>query len=139
MPIKPWQLKRLNRELRDYTFVLENDEETICFHYGKYFITVSDFTRYPFFPPQISIDGKLLSYTSFYFPRRLLEDYSKKHACPCCVSIMCPENWSPALGILDILKEYVGLVEKLKTFQKLKMFRCVRLPDDTIYEITSFF
>jgi hypothetical protein len=139
MPIKPWQLKRLNRELRDYTFVLENDEETICFHFGKYFITLRDFARYPFFPPRVSIDGKELLYTSAYFPPRLLEDYSKKHECPCCVSIMCPDNWSPSFGILDILNEYVSFVEKLITFQKLKMFQGVRLPDDMIYEITSFF
>ena len=61
MPIKPWQLKRLNRELRDYPFVLQNDEDTICFHFGKYFIKAS----VSLFPPQISIDGKPLS----FFPR----------------------------------------------------------------------
>jgi len=137
--MKPWQLKRLNRELRDYPFVLQSDEDTISFHFGKYFIIASDFSRYPFFPPQISIDGKPLSYTPSYFPPRLLEDYSKKHPCPCCVSIMCPENWSPSFGIKDILHEYVLFVNKLITFQKLKMFKGAKLPNDMIYEIASFF
>jgi hypothetical protein len=52
---------------------------------------------------------------------------------------MCPDNWSPTLGITDILKEFLEFVETLKTFQKLKMFQDVDLPDDMIFEIASFF
>lgn len=138
MPIQPWLLRRLERELAEYPFFI--DDETIHFSFGKYAIQISELGRrgYPFSPPRVTINGKNLSYTPTYFPPRLIEGYAKKYKCPCCVSIMCPDNWSPSFRITDILNEYVGFVEKLKTFQKLKMFQAVRLPDDMIYEVASF-
>lgn len=141
MPLKPWLLHRLSRELEDYQPVVIDDvKETVTFQYGKYTIQVSDLNQgYPFKPPRVSVDGKILAYTPSFFPPRLISEYSKKHKCPCCVSITCPDNWSPSFRITDILKEYLDFVEKLKTFQKLKMFNGVNLPDDMIFEISSFF
>lgn len=139
MPLKPWILRRIRRELDKYPFVLENNEETIRFQFGKYIIQVNELAGYPFSPPRITIDGKILSYaSSSLFPSRLIGEYSKKYNCPCCVSITCPDNWSPSFGIIHILHEFVGFVEKLKTHQKIKIFQSVNLPEDMIYEITSF-
>jgi ubiquitin-protein ligase len=131
----------LSRELEDYQpVVIDNVKETVTFQYGKYTIQVSDLNQgYPFKPPCVSIDGKILAYTPSFFPPRLITDYAKKYDCPCCVSITCPDNWSPAFRITDILKEFLVFTEKLKTFQKLKMFAGVDLPDDMIFEINSFF
>jgi len=140
MPLKPSLQKRLARELKDYPYVLDDDEKTIRFQYSKYAVIIREFNQdYPFKPPQVTIDEKLLSYTPSFFPPRLLEEYCKTHKCPCCVSITCPDNWSPSFKITDILKEYLDFVEKLKTFQKLKMFKDVQLPDDMIFEISSYF
>ena len=141
MPLKPWLLNRLSRELEDYQPVVIDDvKETVTFQYGKYTIQVIDLNQgYPFKPPCVSIDGKILAYTPSFFPPRLITDYAKKYDCPCCVSITCPDNWSPAFRITDILKEFLVFTEKLKTFQKLKMFAGVDLPDDMIFEINSFF
>ena len=136
--MRSWLLNRLNRELVDHPFVLDEKKETIHFSFEKYSIQISALDSYPFSPPRVTIDGKILSYTHTYFPARLINDFSKHNNCPCCVSILCPENWSPSFKILDILKEYVIFVEKLKTRQKLKMFHGVKLPDDMIYEIASF-
>ena len=140
MPLKPWLIKRLMRELQDYDSVIDDVNETVNFQYGKYDIHVSEFSKgYPFQPPCVSINGKTLAYTPSFFPPRLISEYSKKHKCPCCVSITCPDNWSPAFRITDILKEFLEFVETLKTFQKLQTFRDVNLPDDMIFEIASFF
>lgn len=138
MSITPWQISRLNRELIHYTLV---DEETIRFQFKKYTIQVSGFAQYPFHPPhQISIDGKILSYSPSYFPPRLIEGYSEKHGCPCCSSIMYEKNWSPSLRIIDILHEYERFIKNLKTFQQIQFFNHVnvKLPDDIISEIISF-
>ena len=139
MPLKQWLLKRLTRELHDYQPVIDNEEETVTFQYGKYYIQVSELSKgYPFSPPRVSIDGKILAYTPSFFPSRLISEYSAKHKCPCCVSITCPDNWSPSFRITDILKEFLEFVETLKTFQKMKMFNGANLPDDMIFEIASF-
>jgi hypothetical protein len=138
--IKPWQLKRIQTELTDHAYTFDGDE-TIEFRYAdKYEVKMSDLNRYPFFPPQTIIDGIAMSYASLAFPRRLYAEYFLKHdnKCPCCMSIACENNWSPSLGIMDILKEYFGFVETLKTYQKIKIFRDVNLPDDMINEIISF-
>jgi ubiquitin-protein ligase len=123
MPFKPWLLNRLRKELKDYDSVMIDDEnETVSFQYGKYDIHVREFSKgYPFAPPRVSINGKTLAYTPSFFPARLISDYSAKHKCPCCVSIMCPDNWSPTFGIADILKEFLEFVETLKTFQKTEI------------------
>ena len=137
MAITPRQISRLNRELSDYPYTLI-DEETIQFQYKKYSIQVGGFTSYPFHPPQVSIGGKILSYSSHFFPSRSTKGYSKKHGCPCCTSIVCANNWSPSLGIIAILNEYELFIKNLKVFQQKQVFQYVNLPDDMIGEILSF-
>ena len=112
--IKPWLLRRLEKELADHPFTLASDgDETVCFSFGKYAVTAHVGSNYPFYPPLLTIDGKPFSYTPSFFPQNMLASLT---SCPCCVSITCPENWSPALGILDILREFVAFVETLKMF-----------------------
>jgi ubiquitin-protein ligase len=136
--MKPWLFRRLERELADHPFTSDGEDETVRFNFGKYAVEAYVGENYPFSPPRLTIDGKTLSYTPTFFPPNLLASYAKEYTCPCCVSITCPDNWSPAFHILDVLREYVDFVEKLKTFQKMRMFRRVALPDDMIYEIGSF-
>lgn len=137
MSITPRQFSRLNRELREYPYTLI-DEETIQFQYKKYLVSVGGFSLYPFHPPQVSINGKILSYSPPFFPLRSIEGYSEKYKCPCCTSIMCANNWSPSLGLLAILNEYELFIQNLKMFQRIKVFKHVNLPDDMIGEIISF-
>jgi ubiquitin-protein ligase len=141
MPIKQWQLTRIRRELADIddSFFFDG-EETIEFQYGKYAVIMSGLTSYPFSPPHVNINGQILSYTPRNFPKRLYKEHTLTypHKCPCCVSIYCTENWSPALGIKHIMKEYIEFIEKLKTYQKIRMFQGIRMPDDIIKEIISF-
>ena len=141
MPIKQWQLNRIRKELAniDDSFVFDG-EETVEFRYGKYAVEISGLTSYPFFPPHVNIDGQILSYTPRNFPERLYKEHllTYLNKCPCCMSIYCADNWSPSLGIKHIMKEYIGFIEKLKTYQKIRMFQDIRLPDGIIKEIISF-
>jgi ubiquitin-protein ligase len=139
--MKSWQLKRIRIELGENNdLIINNDEDTIEFQYGKYKVKISDLNHYPFFPPKMNINGLNLSYSPALFPRRLYDEHTTKYKnkCPCCVSVYCADNWSPSLGIKDIMNEYIGFVEKLKTYQKIKIFRDTNLPDDMINEIISF-
>ena len=143
MPIKQWQLNRIRSELGggDESFSYNEGEETVQFRYGKYDVQMSELTHYPFYPPLIHINGKHLSYTPKHYPKRLYEEHTSSkynNKCPCCVSIYCPDKWAPSLGINHIMNEYIAFVEKLKTYQKIKIFRDVMLPDDMIGEIISF-
>ena len=135
--ITPRQIFRLNRELREYPFTLI-DKETIYFKFKKYTIQLDGFAQYPFHPPRVSVDGKILSYSPSFFPPRLIKEYSKTHKCPCCTSIMCANNWSPSLGIIAILNEYELFIQNLKTFQQIQVFKHVHLPDDMIGEIIAY-
>ena len=143
MPIKQWQLNRIKNELgrRDDSFSFTEGEETVQFRYGKYYVQMSELTHYPFYPPRMNINGRPLSYTPIHYPKRLYEEHTSSkynNKCPCCVSIYCPDKWAPSLGIKHIMNEYIAFVEKLKTYQKIKIFRDVMLPDDMIGEIISF-
>jgi hypothetical protein len=140
MPIKPWQLKRIQIELIDHAYTFDGDETIEFFYANKYQVKMCDLVRYPFHPPQITIDGITLSYASSTFPRRLYAEYflQNNNKCPCCISIACANNWSPSLGIIDVMKEYVRFVETLKTYQKIKIFGDIHLPEDIIKEIISF-
>ena len=137
MSITPRQISRLNRELSEYPFMFI-DEKTIQFYFNKDTIQVNAFEQYPFHPPQVSINGKIFSYSPSFFPLRSIEGYSKKHGCHCCSSIMCANNWSPSLGIITILNEYELFIKNLKTFQQIQVFKHVNLPDDVIGEVISF-
>ena len=143
MPIKQWQLKRIKNELGggDDSFLFDEDEDTVYFRYGKYNVKMSELTHYPFHPPHIHINGRSLSYTPNHYPKRLYEEHISlkyNNKCPCCVSIFCPDKWAPSLGIQHIMNEYIAFVDTLKTYQKIKIFRDVLLPDDMINTIVSF-
>jgi len=137
MSITPRQISRLNKELSEYPYTFTNNE-SIAFVFKKYSIQVDGFLLYPFHPPQVSINGRILSYSPSFFPLRMLEEYAKIHGCPCCTSITCPNNWSPSLGLLAILEEYETFIQKLKTFLQVKVFKQVILPDDMIGEIIAY-
>ena len=143
MPVKQWQLNRIKHELGggDDSFSFDEDEDTVQFRYGKYMVKMSDLTHYPFYPPRMNINGRSLSYNPRHFPKRLYEEHTSSkynNKCPCCVSIYCADNWAPSLGIKHIMNEYIAFVETLKTYQKIKIFRDVMLPDEMIQEIISF-
>ncbi|MGY8916353.1 MAG: ubiquitin-conjugating enzyme E2 variant [Flavobacteriales bacterium] len=94
--------------------------------------------NYPFYPPKMKVNEKRISYAPYEFPQRLYNKYKKEQGCPCCTTMTCSGNWSPACGVIDIAKEYLSFINKLKTYQKIKMFEKSKFPDDMIKEIISY-
>ena len=62
----------------------------------------------------------------------------KKNNCMCCYSLLCPDRWSPAMRIIQIIQEYESFINSLKTIQKKRMFKKINLPDDMIGYILDF-
>ena len=130
--------KRLNRDLRGYEYQHISASKT-SFIYKNKIVDIQHDNTYPFTPPKISINNVRLIYDMSFFPKRLW----KKHIdtfnkCMCCDNIQCPEKWSPALNIFDIINEYEAFKERLITIQKKYIFSFVSLPDDMIYEINGY-
>ena len=134
----PHQIRRIGKELENIDYSLDVNEKSVEFLYKKYQAKFFFRENYPFLPPLLMIDNKPISYNPSLFPTRLYQQYKELHVCPCCESITCPNNWTPAMGMLRILREYLDFVETLKNYQKKRIFQPNNLPDDVIKEIISF-
>lgn len=65
-------------------------------------------SRYPFVPPNLQINYK--SYFYFYrttneYVINAIQQYIGSN-CMCCKSIVCPNNWSPANSLTNIIEEH---------------------------------
>jgi ubiquitin-protein ligase len=130
--------KRLMRDLHGYEYQHVSASRTL-FIYKDKIVDIQHDNTYPFRPPKLSINNVRIIYDMSLFPKRLWQkhcDIFKK--CMCCNNIQCPEKWSPALNIFDIINEYEAFKERLIMIQKKYMFSFVRLPDDMIYEINGY-
>uniref|UniRef100_A0A6C0CPB8 Uncharacterized protein n=1 Tax=viral metagenome TaxID=1070528 RepID=A0A6C0CPB8_9ZZZZ len=130
--------RRLHRELDKYSPIFLEDYNRVIFSYFNKVVSVLLDEKYPFYCPIIILNNEIMSYTSQKFPNRLLTEYVEKNGCPCCSSMTCPDNWSPALGIINILEEYDTFINKLKMYQKIRMTKRLKIPDDMIGIIISF-
>lgn len=130
--------KRLHRELDEYSPIFSKDYLHVSFVCSKKQISVLLNEHYPFQCPIVISNNKYISYHNNDIPNRLLSEYVQKEGCPCCSSITCPDNWSPALRIIHILREYDLFVDKLKLYNKIRITKHLNLPTDMIHMIISF-
>lgn len=129
--------RRIIKELILYDVYFEDN--MAHFIYNGNHISVLVGTNYPFTPPVVFINDNRIAYNYSLFPKRLWDTYFQHYKeCKCCSNKCCPNNWSPALTIIHVLKEYEDFKETLKTFQKIKMFQYSSLPDDIIREINTY-
>jgi hypothetical protein len=139
MPLYSESIKRrLHYELRLYSPVFSDNYSNVTFKYFEKTVSVPLDKTYPFYCPIISVNNQYINYNLNKFPKRLLTEYVEKNGCPCCHSMTCPDNWSPALGIINILTEYDTFINKLKMYQKIRMTKKLKIPDDMIGMIISF-
>ena len=80
--------------------------------YNCFFYNFKD--NYPFKSPDVKINSKeydgniCLPNEIIYF---FLNKLNKK--CLCCSSILCSYNWSPSLGLIDIVEEYIEQTDNI--------------------------
>lgn len=130
--------RRMINELKKHKYTFEKNNFTINYNNRIYTVQISNY--YPFRPPEfITCNGKPISYSPQMYPARLWEDYRKlTDECKCCTNSLCPNNWSPARTIISVIIEYENFIENLKTIQKKRIFKSVKLPDDMIFSILEF-
>lgn len=128
---------RIIKELNLYDVYFEDNMAHFIYNGNRVSVLVG--TNYPFTPPVVFINDNRIAYNYSLFPKRLWDTYVQHYKeCKCCSNKSCPNNWSPALTIIHVLKEYEEFKETLKTFQKIKMFQYSSLPDDIIREINTY-
>lgn len=130
--------RRLHNELNKYSPIFSDDYLNVSFNYLNKEVSVILDKYYPFRCPIVFYNKQYISYRINSIPKRLLQEYVQKKGCPCCSSMTCPDNWSPALGIVNILREYETFMDTLKMYQKIRMTKYLQLPDDMIYVIITF-
>jgi ubiquitin-protein ligase len=107
--------------------------------------------EYPFSPPkcELSIDLKKWNNMYQYFfniTNQSIKNWRHKNgaACPCCMSLLCSQNWGPMNNILEIGEELSKHIdEKLELMEKLYVDIIIRknagkLPDAMIEYIKEF-
>ena len=132
--------RRVEKEFQNYTesYAMNSSKSMIHFKMDNVAFTAKIPSNYPFYPPKLYVNNKVIIYSPNDFPKRLYDKYKENNGCPCCNTITCSENWSPSLGVKNIAREYLSFVHKLKTYQKIKMFEKSKFPDDLIKEIVSY-
>ena len=135
-----WVINRLSHELNNSGFEWVNpSERVIQFQYKKRKIVVNLPLNYPFVPPKIYVDDKLIAYNPYNFPKRLWDNYCNYKPCPCCVNLLCSNTWSPAISMYSVIEEYLEFINKLKLYYKFKLFKQInRLPHDIHRVIFEF-
>lgn len=133
--------KRIKRELMNYNYVCNYNSEpnSVLLNFNEKRVIIK-MKNYPYKPPKIIINDKALIYCPSVFPIRAWQMYIKLYPgqCPCCKTILCEYNWSPCYGIIQILREYYGLIDKFKIICGILMVGRLQLPDDIIREISSY-
>jgi hypothetical protein len=133
--------KRVTKELEGLNYSVDENNCTINVEYKGYQVKIVLKSNYPFDPPSdFFVNEKRISYSPNCFPQRLFDEYCKiKKDCPCCTSILCSNNWHIHLTLIDIIKEYFVFVNMLKRINTSLILKKIKLPDDMINEIISFY
>ena len=133
--------KRVAKELAGLNYSVDQNDCTINVEYKEYQIKFILKSNYPFDPPSdFFVNQKKISYSPGCFPKRLFEEYCKiKKVCPCCASILCHKNWGIHLTLIDIIEEYIVFANMLKRINTIFTIKKIKLPDDMINEIISFY
>lgn len=130
--------KRLNNELNSlnkiYWFNFEKIEKDyeITFFINTHVYTFNLLNTYPFTPPFIKVNGidyyklihRCINLTNKYiYDDNNIDTCLKNRNCVCCSSFGCKSNWSPAIGLKDIIQE---ILENKKHFYNLYKIKYVR-------------
>ena len=135
--------KRIHHELKDYVHSIEYNDELIDvgFEYEDNYYIFSLNKYFPFVPPEKFYRNYInINYTTTHIPFGLLHLYRKKYKiCPCCQSLLCSINWTPAIKLLTIIQQYDCFRKDLIKLQKIRLFnKNTCLPDDITKIITSY-
>lgn len=132
-------LKRINRDLVHFPFEI-NENYIVNFEYNNLKISFYLNSDYPFKPPLIYLDSKLLNYKYNYFPPRIFNLYiNSGNKCPCCNNLTCYPRWSPTFSILNILDEYKLIKSTMVSIYKKHITSfIIDLPDDVIQIIKEY-
>ena len=70
--------------------------------------------NYPFKSPEVIINSKEYD-GNICLPNEIVYLYLNKtnKKCLCCSSILCSNNWSPYLGLMDIVEEYIEKIDNI--------------------------
>ena len=114
-----------NNELE--LIVLHIHDNTITSQYSKFAFIIPN--TYPFQPPKVKLNEddyiNLLKINS-YNKSKIIQKLTCK-TCLCCNTIICKDNWSPALTFIDIISEIkhnLKIIDKILlqiSFDKFKL------------------
>jgi len=131
------QKRRIEKELNNFEYTIDGNQ--LFFIYKKRRIRVELSETYPFIPPKVYVEGKLVRYKDSDYPVIQWQAYEKKYNNMTSSTILYKENWTPVLGIISIIDEYFQFQDNMeKVRMQLLLEHCTTLPLDMIYEIVKF-
>jgi hypothetical protein len=109
-------LKELHKHNIKFTKLEKKEDNSWELHYKQIkFIIPCD---YPFKIPFLYVKGnkyiQMLNNATYLL---------NKKECLCCISILCPNNWSPIHNIKDIINEYNNIAKQMILSKNLKVFK----------------
>jgi ubiquitin-protein ligase len=117
-----------NNELE--SIVLHIHDNNITSQYNEFSFIIPN--TYPFQPPKVKLNEddyiNLLKINS-YNKSKIIQKLTSK-CCLCCNTIICKDNWSPALTFIDIIteiKHHLKIIDKILlqlSFDKFKLLLC---------------
>jgi len=117
-----------NNELE--SIVLHIHDNNITSQYNEFSFIIPN--TYPFQPPKVKLNEddyiNLLKINS-YNKSKIIQKLTCK-TCLCCNTIICKDNWSPALTFIDIIteiKHHLKIIDKILlqlSFDKFKLLLC---------------
>tara|TARA_B100000886_G_scaffold328423_1_gene276791 strand:+ start:48 stop:476 length:429 start_codon:yes stop_codon:yes gene_type:complete len=137
-------IKRIQNELQDYEYSIQYDENQIIkiSFYFENNLYQFHLNGYPFRPPiKFFKNYNLIDYTPNTIPKKLYELYREKYdLCPCCKSILCPNNWTPGHKFIKIIEEFNKFKNDTLDLQRIRFFKKTKLfPNEIIDQIISFY
>jgi len=132
-----FQRRRIEKELNNFQYIIDGNQ--LFFIYKNRPIRVHISESYPFIPPKVYVEDKLVQYTRSDYPINQWKAYEKQYHNISSSTILYKENWTPVLGIISIIDEYFQFqneMEKIRT--QLILENHTTLPSDIIHEIVKF-
>ena len=125
--MNPLYINRIQNELQHFDSTINYDEYPIIkvsFYYRNCLYSFH-LKGYPFKSPiKFFKNNILIDYTPNTLPGNLYTLYfSYYKKCPCCESILCPNNWTPGYKLTKIIEEYYKFKNKITDLQKIKFFK----------------
>ena len=126
--------KRLSKEKTKYDNLnykmLNNSNTYIQVNIKGLIINLS--RNYPYSCP-ISIKFNKRDYLDYCIENSTLFNLCNSPNCLHCTTLLCPNNWSPSIGIKDIVYEVKNSFYKINNLKKYaQIFRNLKLPDEII-------